>query len=281
MNTKELAELLSVPDLPNSLERVEKRLQATLEEAGTELGRPARRLLNSGGKRLRPSLVVATASLGGRLSQASISAAAAVELVHLASLIHDDIIDGSKFRRGVPTINELEGTTRAILVGDYLLAAGLDQAAAVSRPMAHELAAVVLRLCEGQTLELTGNYRHDPRDNLYIDVCRKKSGSLIKASCRIGGLSAGLTNAEIDALGKYGESFGTAFQIIDDITDEDFNKNLLNIAVSEAKRYSSRAADALKKLPDHPVADGLAKLPGAYIDTALAKIKSPPRLKSG
>jgi geranylgeranyl pyrophosphate synthase len=270
MDTGEIAKILDLPKLPRLLEKVEDHLQAILAAADPMIGRPARRVLDSGGKRLRPILLIASANIrGGVNNKKMISGAAAIELIHMGSLVHDDIIDGHTSRRGVPTLNSKEGLNTALLVGDWLFSRGLAEAAAVSLQSVSEAALAVCSMCEGQALELTKGYQTNARDSAYLYVAQKKSGALIAAACRLGAINAGLAPADIEALGSYGQSFGIAFQIIDDIADNDFKQKSIHQAAAEAKAYIGRAVKALKPFETESSSTGLDILAETYLKSVL------------
>jgi geranylgeranyl pyrophosphate synthase len=221
MNNSKLTALLGIPELPTYLDLVEERLEELVgasDAPGIKV--PALRVVRNGGKRLRPILVIASAlSSGGKINDDVITAACAIELAHVATLVHDDIIDNSNLRRGTPTINSQEGVDDAIIVGDYLLSLAIAQAAVVSQKAAYILASTIATVCEGQMQETNDEYNVDRTIPNYLSTIRKKTGALIAAACRIGGVCASLPDKDIDMLAQYGEAFGMAFQLTDDVLD--------------------------------------------------------------
>jgi geranylgeranyl pyrophosphate synthase len=216
MSSLDLAAILRIPELPQQLARIGQDLKDVTASDNPFLQGPLARLLTVRGKRLRPSLVLASA---GQSTEAVFAGCATVELIHLASLVHDDVIDNADSRWGIPTISSQEGVDRAILVGDYLLAKAAQQAAAINAEAAHIAATTIAELSEGQAYELmdTRNLHRSATDlkkSLF-----GKTAALMSASCRIGGLCAGYTSEQIAALAEYGECFGMAFQLIDDVLD--------------------------------------------------------------
>jgi geranylgeranyl pyrophosphate synthase len=211
MNTTELAKLLGIPELPAYLKQVEQRLEEIVASSDNpDIREPALRVVRTGGKRLRPVLCLAAAlSRGGKINDSVISAASAIELAHIATLIHDDIIDDSDLRRGIPTINSREGVDNAIIIGDYLLSLALVQAATASKEAA----------CEGQMQEKNDEYNVNRSISSYLTTINKKTAALTAAACRIGGLCGNLADEDIYMLAQYGEAFGMAFQITDDVLD--------------------------------------------------------------
>ncbi len=178
------------------------------------------RLLSAGGKRLRPALVIASA-LGGTYDQARVfAAAAAVETMHTASLVHDDIIDKADTRRGLPTISQEHGTEMAIYTGDYLFArsmlflhdAGMEKAAAST------LAKAIRAMCSGEIEQFQSRFSIcTPRT--YLGRIYRKTGVLFAASCAAGASVAGLNQQVTATYSRIGLRFGVAFQIRDDLID--------------------------------------------------------------
>lgn len=221
MKTSALASLLALPDLENRLTAVEDALPRALRSDTAQLVGPGMRVVRGGGKRIRPVLTLAAAAavLDAGPTKDIISGAVAVELVHVGSLVHDDIMDRATERRGVPTVNASEGTDHAILLGDYLLACAGIEAAKVSKEVAQVLAQAIADLCDGQSREIADLYNVKRTVDSYLDSIKGKTAALLRASCEIGTLCAYLPEEYVQALRQYGESFGMAFQIIDDILD--------------------------------------------------------------
>ncbi len=212
--------MFGIPELAEYTQRVDRALEAALITDNSSLKQPALRVIQGGGKRLRPCLVIAWATSSGKaVDDTVIQAAVAIELLHIASLVHDDIIDQAATRRGVQTVNVKEGVASAILVGDYLLALALSQAAAVSLETAGIIANTFADMCEGQSQELADTYNPNRTIEAYLITIRNKTAALLAAACQIGGLCAGLTANEVVALRSYGEAFGMAFQLADDLLD--------------------------------------------------------------
>ncbi|MBH1937755.1 polyprenyl synthetase family protein [Streptomyces sp. AV19] len=192
-------------------------------QTGTFLETALRHAL-SGGKQLRSLLVLAVASAArrplrpealGRLARAGL----AVELLHYASLVHDDIIDGADLRRGRPTVHRREGEQRAVLCGDYVLALAFDRAVGLGRAEGGVVARAFAAMCEGMAREIGDQHNTARREADYFAAVEGKSAALISAACRLGALGRGLTASAVEALGAYGRLMGLAFQIVDDIHD--------------------------------------------------------------
>ncbi|MEN9714147.1 MAG: hypothetical protein RLZZ164_811 [Actinomycetota bacterium] len=204
--------------LEADLEKIESKLIALTEHVNPVLQDAARHLLEAGGKRVRPVLVLLAARLGEGVSDSVLDAAAAVELTHLATLYHDDVMDDAPTRRGVPTAQHVYGNSRAILIGDLLLARASQVSVSLGIEAISLQAETFERLCIGQLNESVVP-SEDRAIEHYIQVLADKTGSLIAASVELGAMIA---NAPIEyraALAEFGEKIGIAFQLIDDVID--------------------------------------------------------------
>ena len=145
--------------------------------------------------------------------------AVAVELVHLGSLYHDDVMDEARTRRNVESVNARWGNLVAILAGDFLLARASEIAASLGTEVAGLLAATIGQLCEGQVRELAQTFDVARDEESYLASIRGKTASLMSTACRVGAITAGLSREGIDAVTVFGEKVGMVFQIVDDILD--------------------------------------------------------------
>ena len=180
---------------------------------------PSLHLIKAGGKRLRPALVLLSSRAGESGRRATDLAAAAVELVHIATLYHDDVLDETDTRRGVPTAHAKWGVDVAVLSGDYLFACGCALGADAGGEVPGILARAIAAVCEGQIVE-TGSLNDPeraPRD--YLATIRLKTAALFRAACELGAATSGAGPQERAALTTYGEHLGLAFQIVDDLLD--------------------------------------------------------------
>lgn len=181
---------------------------------------PALRVVRNSGKRLRPIMLIAAAwNKQKQIDETTIASCAALEMAHISTLVHDDIIDNSSKRRGEPTINIQEGVNSAILAGDYLLAVAIAQASTVSKEVAQLLAISIATVCDGQSQEMADNFNLGRSMDNYLETIRKKTAALMSAACQIGGLCAGSSPKEVEALGRFGGAFGMSFQLVDDLLD--------------------------------------------------------------
>jgi heptaprenyl diphosphate synthase len=214
-----LLDLLEIPELDARLDSIDDRLTTTCSVGSPEATASSSRMVAAGGKRLRPALTVATANLGRVFNFRVVAAAAAVELVQVGSLVHDDIFDGAQTRRGTPTINAVEGRDEALMAGTYLLARAAAEAASAGQEVAIDVARTVAQLCVGQATETEHLFDVEQGLDHYLFTIEGKTAALFACSCRVGALSAGLSGDEVHQVGEFGRNFGMAFQIVDDVLD--------------------------------------------------------------
>ncbi len=217
-----LAPLLQLPGMAEELHRIEAALRASVVTADPFLTEMTTHLVAAGGKRWRPALAVAAGSCGGDggpVSDEVVLGGVAVELVHLGSLYHDDVMDEAATRRGVESVNARWGNLRAILAGDFLLAKASEIAASLGTEVAALLAATIGDMCAGQVRELQTAYDAGRDEDQYLAAIDGKTASLSAAACRIGALVAGLPRPQVEAFTTFGRRFGMAFQIVDDVLD--------------------------------------------------------------
>lgn len=212
-----------IPSMTSDLARLEAELMASVESTNPYLTEIASHLISAGGKRVRPGFTIASAATAltddAPASDASITGGIAVELVHLGSLYHDDVMDEADIRRTVDSVNARWGNLKAILAGDFLLARASELAASLGVEVAGLLASTIAHLCEGQLLELQHTFSVDRGEDAYFESIEGKTASLLAASCRIGAIVADLSTDHADALTNFGYSYGMAFQIVDDVLD--------------------------------------------------------------
>ena len=211
---------LDLPAVVGDLPRVEIALRHAVAAEDPFLTEVAHTLIAAGGKRIRPLLALAAGHLGtGSATDAVVQAGVAVELIHLGSLYHDDVMDEAETRRGVTTANARFGNFVAIMAGDFCLARASQIAAALGTEMAGLMAATIGRLCEGQVREVQFVFNIDRTESAYLQAIEGKTASLMATACRAGAIAADLPRAHIDALTSYGLQLGMVFQIQDDVLD--------------------------------------------------------------
>lgn len=212
------ADLRVVDEVDRGLDALEARLDEHLRVADPVADAVTRYLLEAGGKRARPLLLLLTAHLGTGVDDDVLSAAEVVEITHLASLYHDDVMDEADTRRGVPSTHTVWGNSVAILAGDLLFARAGQIAAPLGSEVAVLQARTFERLCLGQLHETLGPGDDDPVAH-YLQVLSDKTGSLIAAAAELGVLVSGADAAYREPLRLFGERIGVAFQIVDDVID--------------------------------------------------------------
>ena len=201
------------------LEEVEARLREVVVSAHPMLTETASHLAEAGGKRFRPLLALLASHLGDPEAAGVVEAAVVVELTHLASLYHDDVMDEADVRRGAPAANARWTNTVAILTGDYLFARASDLTAGLGTEATHIQSQTFARLVEGQIAETAGPAEgQDPVEH-HLHVLEGKTGALIATSARLGALMAGAPAADVETVTAYGEAIGLAFQLSDDLID--------------------------------------------------------------
>ena len=195
---------------------LKKRKPASLYEPGSYI-------LNSGGKRLRPLLVLLSSKAVGGKFEKVYNAAAAVEMLHNFTLVHDDIMDNAEKRRGRLTLHKMFNHSTAILTGDSLLSIAyeylLKDCNGNSKEVVSSFTHGLIEVCEGQSLDTDFESRKNVSLSEYIIMIKKKTAAMAEMCCRIGALLGGGTNSQVNALGNYGLNLGIAFQIQDDLLD--------------------------------------------------------------
>jgi len=198
---------------------VEARLREVAGSAHPLLDLAAGHLAAAGGKRVRPMLALLASHLGDPTTPAVVDAAVVVELTHLATLYHDDVMDEADVRRGAPSANTRWTNTVAILTGDYLFARASDLTAGLGTEATHIQSRTFARLVEGQIAETAGPLDGaDPVEH-HLHVLADKTGSLIATSARLGAMLAGAPAADVETVASFGELYGLAFQLSDDLID--------------------------------------------------------------
>lgn len=177
-------------------------------------------VLRGSGKRVRPGLVYVASRFGQADLAAVRETAVAVELIHIATLVHDDLVDEALLRRQRPTVGVKFGNGAAVLLGDFIYAQAFQRLGALGRPdLVRLFADTTMEMCDGEIGQYEGRYRFSLTVEEYLSFLRKKTASLMAASCRAGALLAGAPEPVVRALETFGDRLGLAFQIVDDILD--------------------------------------------------------------
>jgi octaprenyl-diphosphate synthase len=172
------------------------------------------------GKMLRPVLLLLTAKAAGRLTREHVVLAAVVEMVHMATLVHDDVLDEAELRRKGATINHLKGNEAAVMLGDLLISHAFHLCSSLESQSASRLIGRTTNaLCEGELLQIDQRNNLDLSEEIYFAVIARKTAALVAASCRLGAAHAGADETVVDAMERFGKAVGTAFQIQDDLLD--------------------------------------------------------------
>ncbi|MFL6062480.1 MAG: polyprenyl synthetase family protein [Marmoricola sp.] len=244
---------------------VEEAMLGHVESEAPFVTKAARHLMEAGGKRFRPLLCFLAAESGTGATDEVLTAACVVELTHLASLYHDDVMDEAALRRGAESANARWDNHVAILTGDFLFAKSSELTAALGPEAVRIQAQTFSRLVEGQILETLGPGPEDDALAHYLRVVAGKTGSLIATSARYGAMFGGAPAAVVDALTEYGERVGVAFQLSDDILD---------IASESAESGKTPGTDLREGVPTLPTLYALASVDPA--DARLRELLSQP-----
>lgn len=218
VNRMKLAKTYSY--LKKELHIIEKALGTVIQAEHPVLRTASTQLLKAGGKRIRPVFVLLTGKLGHFNVEQIKTIAVSLELIHMATLVHDDVIDDAELRRGHPTIKHQYDNRVAMYTGDYMLARALESITSIKDPAIHNsLSKALVEVCIGEIEQM--KYKYDWNQNLrtYLRRIKRKTALLIATSCQLGALSAGLNQSEVRKLYKYGYYIGMSYQIIDDILD--------------------------------------------------------------
>jgi octaprenyl-diphosphate synthase len=198
-------------------------LEAELVAASSAGVRPAtdaaKHLVSAGGKRIRPLTVLLSAACFGAVPQAARELSVVAELVHSATLLHDDVIDDSPERRGLPAARKVFGNAVSVLAGDLLLTHALDRTLSACPLALPDLLMTLRRLVDGEVVQLRGRVKLDASEPTYFRILEDKTASLFGWSARAGAIASGGATAERQALGLFGERMGVAFQLVDDVLD--------------------------------------------------------------
>jgi heptaprenyl diphosphate synthase len=236
------------------LDRVEDALDKAVRADSDLLASTAKYLLAAGGKRFRPMLVLVAGYFGDATDPRLIPGAAAIELTHVATLYHDDVMDEAASRHGVTSVNARWDNTVAILTGDYLFARASEMSADLGPDVCRLLARTIAVLCDGQIRDVAGAGNVDKTEEDHLEIIRRKTGILIASSCRLGGMLSDAPPEEVETLEAFGASLGLAFQLSDDIMDITSSQMELGKEPGTDLRegvYTVPVLHALRHGPDH------------------------------
>ncbi|MEU7002784.1 polyprenyl synthetase family protein [Nonomuraea sp. NPDC046570] len=269
-------------DVASGLASVEKLLRSSVESEDAFVTEASRHLIEAGGKRFRTMMVLLAAQFGDPSAPGVVPGAVVIELTHLATLYHDDVMDEAPVRRGSPSANARWDNTVAILTGDYLFAQASEILSDLGPEAIKIQAQTFSRLVRGQIRETVGPRAGDDPIAHYIDVLADKTGSLIATSGRFGGLLAGAPDDVVERLSRACEAIGVAWQLGDDLLDvasssgesgktpgTDLREGIKTLPVLYA--LESSASDRLRALLDGPVAE-------ADVEEALELLRADPAM---
>ncbi len=207
-------------DIRARLDQVEQALEKSVRvESSGLLSETSSYLIAAGGKRFRAMLVLLAGYFGDPTDPRLIGGSVSIELVHLATLYHDDVIDEADSRRGAPSANMRWDNTVAILSGDFLFARASEISTELGADVCRLLARTIAILCDGQIREVDSSAKVEQPESNYLEIIRRKTASLIATSCRLGGMLSDATPEHTDILEEFGDALGMAFQLSDDIMD--------------------------------------------------------------
>jgi heptaprenyl diphosphate synthase len=262
------------------LDAVEDALDKAVRAESDLLSSSAKYLLAAGGKRFRPMLVLVAGYFGDPTDPRLIPGAAAIELTHVATLYHDDVMDEAESRHGVPSVNARWDNNIAILSGDFLFARASELSSDLGPEICRLLSQTIATLCDGQIRDVSTAHKVDKSEEDHLDIIRRKTGALIAMSCRLGGLLSDARPEHVELLEDVGASIGMAFQLSDDIMDitssqlelgkepgTDMREGVYTVPVLHALQHSSDR-DELRRIL------GTGSPDGELLDRALDIVRS-------
>ena len=218
--------------IADEMRAVDRLIRESLASDVVLINQLADYIINSGGKRLRPAIVLLTARACGYTGEQHLKLAAIIEFIHTATLLHDDVVDESGKRRGNDTANAIWGNSASVLTGDFLYSRAFQLMVGLDRMQVMQvLADATNRIAEGEVLQLMNCHNPDLEEKDYLEVTDRKTASLFAAGCRLGAAISDASSADQDAMAAYGHHLGIAFQVVDDALDyastgEELGKNI-------------------------------------------------------
>ncbi len=260
-------------ELRARLNDVEESLEKWVRSDTVFVSEAASYLVAAGGKRLRPLLVLLSGYFGDGSDPRLVQGATAIELTHVATLYHDDVIDEADTRHGVPSVNARWDNTVAILTGDFLFAKASEISADLGAEVTRLLARTIATVCDGQIREVAISGRTDLSEDAYMEIIRRKTAALIATSCRLGGMLSEAPLDTIEVLDDFGMALGTGFQLSDDIMDVISTEEELRKQPGQDMREGVYTLPVLYALDDGASGKELAELlrPGPPTDERLKR----------
>ncbi|MBC5637071.1 heptaprenyl diphosphate synthase component II [Ornithinibacillus sp. BX22] len=206
--------------LKKDLDVIESSLMEAIQANHPVLREASTQLLKAGGKRIRPVFVLLSSQFGTVSIEQITKVAVSLELIHMATLVHDDVIDDAELRRGMPTIKKQYGNRVAMYTGDYILARALETITQIDNAELHKtLAEALVEVSLGEIQQIKDKYNWDQNIRSYLRRIKRKTALLLALSCKLGAMTSGITPSEVKKLYEYGYYIGMSYQIIDDILD--------------------------------------------------------------
>lgn len=206
--------------LKKDLDSIESSLMEAIQANHPVLREASTQLLKAGGKRIRPVFVLLSSQFGTVNIEQVTKVAVSLELIHMATLVHDDVIDDAELRRGMPTIKKQYGNRVAMYTGDYILARALETITQIENVELHKtLAEALVEVSLGEIQQIKDKFNWDQNIRSYLRRIKRKTALLIALSCKLGAMTSGITPSEVKKLYEYGYYIGMSYQIIDDILD--------------------------------------------------------------
>jgi geranylgeranyl pyrophosphate synthase len=247
-------------ELSGRLDEVEAYLEKAIRSDTDFVSQATSHLVSSGGKRIRPLLVLTCGYFGDPRDPRLIQGATAIEIIHVATLYHDDVMDEADVRHGVPSVNARWDNTVAILAGDFLFAKASDISSDLGGDITRLLARTITILCDGQIREVAETGRIDRSVESYMEVIRRKTAMLMSTSCRLGGMLSEAPPDAVDLLEDFGMALGMAFQLSDDIMDFASSERELHKTPGQDMREGVYTLPVLFALGESPRRGELAEL---------------------
>ena len=248
-------------DLESDLAYVEARLHDQLQSIEPILKETSLHLLQAGGKRLRPVFVMLSGAFGAYDREHLTQAAVAIELIHMATLVHDDVVDNAETRRGRPTVKANYGNRLAMYTGDFIFAQALSVLSDIpDRNLHRSLSGAIERMTIGEIEQIRDLYDFDQNLRKYLIRIRRKTALLIEMSCMLGGVVSGAKPAYVSALRRFGYHVGMAFQITDDILDFTSTEEKMGKPVGNDLRQGNLTAPTLFALCEPDIGSELRAL---------------------
>jgi heptaprenyl diphosphate synthase len=247
--------------LNSDINIIEKKLEETIQADSILLRQASLHTLQAGGKRIRPIFVLLAAKFGRYDIEVIKNVAVSLELIHMASLVHDDVIDDAELRRGKPTIKTMWGNRVAMYTGDYIFALSLELMTNINKPDAHKiLANTIVEVCIGEIKQISDKYRFDQNFRDYLRRIKRKTALLIATSCQLGAIAADVPESLHKKLYRFGYFVGMSYQIIDDILDFTSTENALGKPAGGDLLQGNITAPALFAMKDWKIRTEIEKV---------------------